>query len=99
MEDVMKQNPDLMKQFAAATASTMQNNIKEDNLQGGLGHGNSARGGGGGFDLGGLGNLMGDLFGGGGGGGDDNMPSRPEMQGPPDVDSLLNQLSSNNLNL
>ena len=101
MEDVMKQNPDLMKQFAAATANTMQNNMKADDLQGGLGHGNNARGsGGGGFDLGGLGglgNLMGDLFGGGGDSGGDTQPSRPEMSGPPDVDSLLNQLSSNNL--
>lgn len=101
MEDVMKQNPDLMKQFAAATANTMQNNMKSDDLQGGLGHGNNSRsGGGGGFDLGGLGglgNLMGDLFGGGGDSGGDNQASRPEMQGPPDVDSLLNQLSSNNL--
>ena len=65
MEDVMRQNPDLMKQFAAATANTMENNVKEDNLNGGLGHGNSGRGGGGGFDLGG---LMGGLGGGGGGG-------------------------------
>ena len=54
MEDVMRQNPDLMKQFAAATANTMSQNAKED-LGGGLGHGNSGRsqgggGGGGGFD-------------------------------------------------
>ena len=117
MEDVMRQNPDLMKQFAAATASTMGNNMKEENLNAGLGHGNNARsgGGGGGFDLGGLmgglgglggggggnglgglTNLMGDLFG-GGGGGDDSAPSRPEMRGPPDVDNLLNQLSSKNM--
>ncbi len=109
MEDVMRQNPDLMKQFAAATANTMSQNAKED-LGGGLGHGNSGRsqGGGGGFDLGGLmggggglgglGNLMGDLFGGGGDGGDDTVPSRPEMKGPPDVDNLLNQLSGKNMN-
>ena len=96
MEDVMRQNPDLMKQFAAATANTMQNNVKEDDISGGLG---SGKGGGGGFDLGGLGNLMGDLFGGGGGGGGNDMgaPSRPEMRGPPDVDNLLNTLSGKNL--
>jgi len=105
MEDVMRQNPDLMKQFAAATANTMKNNVSEDNIGGGLGHGNDSRSGGlgglggGGFDLGGLGNLMGDLFGGGGGsGGDDSASaSRPEMKGPPDVDNLLNQLSGKNL--
>ena len=99
MEDVMRQNPDLMKQFAAATANTMQNNIKEDDISSGLGNGNGGRGGGGGgFDLGGLGNLMGDLFGGGGGGGNDmGSPSRPEMKGPPDVDNLLNTLSGKNL--
>ena len=104
MEDVMRQNPDLMKQFAAATANTMGNNMKEEpsksssgaggfdlgGLMGGLG------GGGGGQGLGGLGNLMGDLFG-GGGSNDDAGDSRPEMKGPPDVDNLLNQLSSNNL--
>ena len=53
-------------------------------------------GGGGG---GGLGDLMGMMggMGGGGGGGDDNTASRPEMRGPPDMDSLLNQLSDKNL--
>ena len=114
MEDVMRQNPDLMKQFAAATANTMKSNAQEDDLNAGLGHGNSGRsgGGGGGFDLGGLmgglgggsggsgglgglGNLMGDLF--GGGGGDEPEISRPEMKGPPNVDSLLDQLSNKNV--
>ena len=51
--------------------------------------------GGGGGDGGGIGGLMGDLF---GGGGDDlGGSSIPEMKGPPDVDSLLSQLSNNNL--
>ena len=35
--------------------------------------------------------------GGGGGGGEDSGSSRPEMRGPPDVDNLLNQLSSKNV--
>ena len=107
MEDVMRQNPDLMKQFAAATANTMGNNAKEETkssggggfdlggLMGGLG--GLGGGGGGAGGLGGLGNLMGDLFGGGGGGGEDSGSSRPEMRGPPDVDNLLNQLSSKNV--
>lgn len=109
MEDVMRQNPDLMKQFAAATANTMGNNAKEETkssggggfdlggLMGGLGGlGGGGGGGGGAGGLGGLGNLMGDLFG-GGGGGENSGSSRPEMRGPPDVDNLLNQLSSKNV--
>ena len=91
MEDVMRQNPDLMKQFASAAANTMSNNAREQAPQG------MGMGGGGGFNLGGLGNLMGDLLGGGGGGGDEfSGSSRPEMKGPPDVSDLLNQLSDNN---
>ena len=91
MDDVMRQNPDLMKQFASAAANTMSNNAKmaSEQSQGG--------GGMGGFNLGGLGNLMGDILGGGGGGGDmGSSNGRPEMNGPPDVGDLLNQLSSNN---
>ena len=113
MEDVMRQNPDLMKQFAAATANTMGNNMREQEAQRGGGGGLSGLGGlmgglmgggggglgglmgGGGGDGGGIGGLMGDLF---GGGGDDlGGSSRPEMKGPPDVDSLLSQLSNNNI--
>lgn len=114
MEDVMRQNPDLMKQFASAAANTMSSNAQAPvptsdsggggfnlgNLMGGLGGG----GGGGGSGLGGLGNLMGDLFGGGGGGGDSGgdmndstSSSRPSMNGPPDVNGLMETLSSNNL--
>ena len=52
--------------------------------------------GGGGGGGGGLGDMMGGLMGGGDSGGDD-MPSRPEMRGPPDMDSLLNQLSDRNV--
>lgn len=113
MEDVMRQNPDLMKQFAAATANTMESNSKAQqqssssgggfnlgNLMGGLGGLGGLGGGSGGGDMNGFGNLMGDILGmgggmGGGSGGDDG-PSRPEMKGPPDMDGLLNQLSSKN---
>lgn len=104
MDDVMRQNPDLMKQFASAAANTMENNNRQQaaatgspspfaglgNLMGGL------MGGGGGGGLGGgLGDMMGGLMGGGDSG--EDMPSRPEMKGPPDMDSLLNQLSDRNL--
>ena len=105
MDDVMRQNPDLMKQFASAAANTMENNNRQQaaatgspspfgglgNLMGGL------MGGGGGGSGGGLGDLMGGLMGGGGDDGGDGMPSRPEMKGPPDMDSLLNQLSDRNV--
>ena len=109
MEDVMRQNPDLMKQFASAAANTMSSNAQAPvptsdsgggfnlgNLMGSLGGG-----GGGGSGLGGLGNLMGDLFGGGGDSGgdmnDSTSSSRPSMNGPPDVDGLMETLSNNNL--
>lgn len=115
MDDVMRQNPDLMKQFASATANSMEQKNKQQNgsnspfsglgnlmsglMGGGGGGGGSMLGGGGGGGGGGLGDLMGMMggMGGGGGGGDDNTASRPEMRGPPDMDSLLNQLSDKNL--
>lgn len=103
MDDVMRQNPDLMKQFASAAANTMETNNRQQaastgspspfsglgNLMGGL------MGGGGGGGLGGLGEMMGGLMGDSGGSLD--TASRPEMKGPPDMDSLLNQLSDKNL--
>lgn len=99
MEDVMRQNPDLMKQFASAAANTMSNNARAPPPDSSSGGGFGGMGGGG-FNLGGLGNLMGDILGGGGGGnsgGDMGGSGRPDMRGPPDVSDLLNQLSSNNL--
>lgn len=104
LEQVMKQNPDLMKQFASATMNTMAQNQQHD----------AGRGGGGGGMFGGLGNLFGSLFGGGGGGGPMNnnmqpppgpaMPMssqappqnadmRPQMRGPSNVDDILNELN------
>ena len=113
MDDVMRQNPDLMKQFASAAANTMETNNRQQaastgspspfsglgNLMGGLmgGGGGGGLGGlmGGGGGLGGLGEMMGGLMGDSGGSLD--TASRPEMKGPPDMDSLLNQLSDKNL--
>jgi hypothetical protein len=84
MGDVMRQNPDLMKQFASAAASTM----------------GSMGGEGGGF-----GNLMGDILGGSGsnsggssGGSRSRAPPqqpRREMNGPPDISDILNNMSNN----
>ena len=98
MEDIMKQNPDLMKQFASAAASSMGN--QRNNYVASMPPVSSPprernNNSGGGFNLGSLGNLMGDILGGGGGG--DNISTRPEMNGPPDVGDLLSQLSSNNI--
>ena len=86
MDDVMRQNPDLMKQFASAAANTMENNNRQRAAETGSPS-----------PFAGLGNLMGGLMGGGGDDGGDGMPSRPEMKGPPDMDSLLNQLSDRNV--
>ena len=76
MGDIMKQNPDLMKQFAQATASSM---------------GNSQPG---------FSNFMGDILGGGGGGGgggrQPRQQPRKEMDGPPNINDILNNMSSNN---
>lgn len=102
MDDVMRQNPDLMKQFASAAANTMENNNRQQAASTGspspfAGLGNLMGGlmGGGGGGGGGLGDMMGGLMGGGDSG--EDMPSRPEMKAPPDMDSLLNQLSDRNL--
>ena len=88
MGDVMRQNPDLMKQFASAAASTM-----------GSSGGEASR----------FGNLMSDMLGGGsrgGGGGGGQSQQRPqqaprrEMNGPPDISDILNNMSNNrNINV
>jgi hypothetical protein len=83
MGDVMRQNPNLMSQFAKAAATSM------------------------GGENAGFGNLMGDVLGGGlggggggfGGGGNRPPPQqrapRREMDGPPDISDILNNMSSN----
>ena len=86
MNDIMRQNPDLMKQFASAAASS----VGQQNP--------------------GFSNLMGGMFGGGGGGGNQQRqqprqppPQRREMNGPPDINDLLNNMSNspkrNNLDM
>lgn len=82
MGDVMRQNPDLMKQFASAAASTMGSS---------------------GGEASGFGNLMSDVLGGGGGGNSRGGQSQPrpqqaprrEMNGPPDISDILNNMSNN----
>ena len=75
MNDIMRQNPDLMKQFANAAASS----VGQQNP--------------------GFSNLMGGMFGGGGGGGgapprNQASQQRKEMNGPPDINDLLNNMQN-----
>jgi hypothetical protein len=93
LESAMKNNPELMKQFAQATVNSMNNNP-------------TPKAGGGMF--GGLGNIIGGLFGGGGMGnlmsammppappsGSSFAPPQPRapMRGPSNVDDILNELN------
>ena len=104
MDDILKQNPDLMKQFASAAVGSM-------NEQGGpppgmtgmmnaMG-GSAARGGGGGIGgmgggLGGLAGMMGQMMGSGGGGGPPRRPpspQRPDMDGPDGLDDIIKTMN------
>ena len=105
MDDILKQNPDLMKQFASAAVGSM-------NEQGGpppgmtgmmnaMG-GSAARGGSGGMGggLGGLAGMMGQMMGGGGGGGGGGgpprrppSPQRPDMDGPDGLDDIIKTMN------
>ena len=75
MNDIMRQNPDLMKQFASAAASS----VGQQNP--------------------GFSNLMGGMFGGGSQSQPQPQPhpqapqQRREMNGPPDINDLLNNMS------
>jgi hypothetical protein len=110
MGDVLKQNPDLMKQFAQDSVSSASNMPRSSPPPQ---QSRSSSGGGGmGGGLGGMfSNLMGMGGGGGGGGGgdqsDDSMSDsssiasdrvRPEMKGPMGMDDILNELSSSVIN-
>ena len=81
MDDILKQNPDLMKQFASAAVGSM-------NEQGGPPPGMAgmmnAMGGdaGGGGGMGGLAGMMGQMMGGGGTGGGGGPPRRPLLLRP-----------------
>jgi hypothetical protein len=90
LEQVMKQNPDLMKQFASATVNSMaQNNPSQ--MGSGFGGIISGLFGGGG---GGLGSLFG-MGGGGGGSQKQNAPMQPmqPMRGPTNVDDILQEIN------
>ena len=101
MDDILKQNPDLMKQFASAAVGSM-------NEQGGpppgmagmmnaMGGGGQGGGGGGGGGMGGLAGMMGQMMGGGGGGGGGPRrppsPQRPDMDGPDGLDDIIKTMN------
>jgi hypothetical protein len=77
MDDIMRQNPELMQQFTQAAVSSMSNNT----LGGGGGGGGGGRGSG-------FGNFMNDIIGGSGGGGggggrNNNEPPHYAQHRPP----------------
>lgn len=77
LDQVMKQNPDLMKQFAGATAKSMANSGNDET---------------------GLASMFSNMFNQGGGGGS-QMPQQgqQQMKKPDNIDSLLNELNSDNI--
>jgi hypothetical protein len=98
LDQVFKQNPDLRRQFAQATMSTMAQQQAPPT---------SGGGGGGGGGLGAFSGLMGMFgFGGGGGGGTTQATSqpmninddRPHLRGPGNVDDLLKELNEERYN-
>jgi hypothetical protein len=78
MDDIMRQNPELMQQFTQAAVNSMSSSNQAQGLNG-RGSGTGGGGAGAGFT-----SFMSDIMGGGGGGGGggSNMPSRPP---PPPV--------------
>lgn len=75
MDDIMRQNPELMQQFTQAAVNSMSSSNQAQGLNG--------RGAGGGGAGAGFTSFMSDIMGGGGGGGGgSNLPSRPP---PPPV--------------
>jgi hypothetical protein len=75
MDDIMRQNPELMQQFTQAAVSSMSNNMGGGGGGGGQGSGRGA----------GFGNFMNDIIGGNGGGGGGNGREPPPyvQQRPP----------------
>jgi len=88
-DQVLRQNPELMKQFASATINTMAGNtmagmgIPQTQKQSSFG----------------LGNIIGSLFGFGGGGNEPQQATaapRTQMRGPSNVDDILRDFQQQN---
>ena len=103
MDDILKQNPELMKQFASAAVGSMNEQGGPPPGMAGMMSGLSGGGGGGGGGLAGMmSGLMGGLGGGGGGGGGlggggppqrPPSPQRPDMDGPDGLDELMKTMN------
>jgi hypothetical protein len=105
VDQVFREHPELKKQFMDATFKTMNSTTAPPQPSNSQSQSQNAGGGGSGL-FGGLGNLMGNLFGGGGGSGggppDMGSASPPHMhgnmRGPTDVDDILNELKQERFN-
>ena len=104
MDDILKQNPELMKQFASAAVGSMNEQGGPPPGMAGMMSGLSGGGGGGGGGglAGMMSGLMGGLGGGGGGGGGlggggppqrPPSPQRPDMDGPDGLDELMKTMN------
>jgi hypothetical protein len=103
LDQVLKENPELAKQFAAATAKTMAANQQQNNsnpLMSGIGGILSSFMGGGGGG-GPLGNIMSSMMGGFGNAmssaPEPPMPSSQTMRGPTNVDDILRDLDNDRI--
>ena len=104
MSEIIKENPDLMRQFQSAAVNTAAKNTNSNPLAGMMGGLMNTLGGFGGKGGGGGGGLAG-LFGGGGAGGGGGMggggmgggqpEQKGEMQGPSNINDILNNMNFN----
>ncbi len=105
MDDIMKQNPELMQQFAKAAVNTPKSEPEQGGMPAGAGMG-GGMGSGMGGGMPGMGGLMSGLMGGMMGGGNPmaamsgNMPGKPkmppkrsEMKGSNDIDDIINNMN------
>jgi len=106
MDDILKQNPDLMKQFASAAVGSMNQQGGPPPGMAGMmnglgGQGGGQGGGGGGGGMGGLAGMMGQMMGSGGqvpgqGPGVPRRPpspQRPDMDGPDGLDDIIKTMN------
>ena len=102
MDDVLQQNPELMKQFAEAAVGSMNKGPQQQAHQQAPPPNPLAAmmGMGGGNPLGGMMSMMGGGMGGnsnsGGGGGGQKRPTSParsDMSGPDGIDDLINKMN------
>lgn len=91
LDEILKQDPNLSRQVAAAVANSMSGGGHGGGSSGGSGGGSSGGGGGGGGGggFGGLMGMMSSMMGGG-----TPEPARTEMQGPGDINEILRGLDA-----